>query len=57
MCTFFVRIRPFQLTLDVIDALCLVYSNFRENKVIFFKLFTGMFINFQYFIYTEILTK
>ena len=34
-CIFFVRKREFFLTLDTIDILCLVYSNFCANKILF----------------------
>ena len=35
--TYFVRMRPFLLTFDMIDILCLVYPNLCGNKMIYLK--------------------
>ena len=42
----FGRMRLFILTLDVIDILCLFYSNFGETKILF-KVHKHTFTNFQ----------
>ena len=36
MCIFLVRMRLYLLTLDAIDILCLVYTIFFANKIVFF---------------------